>query len=66
MSEKEETPVVIIHPASDPDFDGTMLNSKFWDRIVVTTTEGKKVAEINTDDATPATGYLVKAYPHKN
>ena len=37
MSEEEETPVVIIHPASDPDFDGTMLNSKFWDRIVVTT-----------------------------
>jgi len=62
----EQVPCVVVEPANDPEFGGSMLNSKFWDRIVITTTDGKKVAEINTDTATPATGYLIKAYPNKN
>lgn len=64
--EMENVPCVVIHPANDPDFDGSLLNSKNWDRVVVVTDEGKKVAEISTDDATPATGYLVKLYPKVN
>lgn len=62
----EQVPCIVVEPANDPDFDGSMLNSKEWDRIVVTTADGKKVAEIGTDDAAPATGYLVKLYPKIN
>lgn len=62
----EQVPCIVVEPANDSEFGGSMLNSKFWDRIVVTTTDGKKVAEIGTDDATPATGYLVKIYPNRD
>ncbi|VDG20662.1 hypothetical protein (plasmid) [Lactobacillus brevis] [Lactiplantibacillus mudanjiangensis] len=65
-NKNESVPCVVVEPANDAEFDGSVLNSKSWDRIVVVTNEGKKVAEINTDVATPATGYLVKMYPNRN
>ncbi|OSP81386.1 hypothetical protein B9J75_07065 [Leuconostoc citreum] len=55
---------VIIEPANDKEFGTSLLNSKNWDRIVITDSKGKKIAEINGDTATPATGYLVKMYPN--
>lgn len=63
---KKEEQVIVVEPADDPDFGTSMLNTKEWDRIVITTKDGKKVAEIDGDDATPATGYLVNLYPKIN
>ncbi|WP_273707797.1 hypothetical protein [Leuconostoc mesenteroides] len=57
---------IIVEPANDKEFGTTFLNSKNWDRIVITDSNGKKVAEINGETATPATGYLVKMYPNFN
>ncbi len=59
-----EKSAVIIEPANDKEFGTSLLNSKNWDRVVITDSTGKKVAEINGDSATPATGYLVKMYPN--
>ncbi|MCC8439209.1 hypothetical protein DQM10_06795 [Leuconostoc mesenteroides subsp. mesenteroides] len=60
----ENKNVVIVEPANDKEFGTTVLNSKNWDRIVITDSNGKKVAEINGETATPATGYLVEMYPN--
>ena len=59
-----EKSAVIIEPANNKEFGTSLLNSKNWDRVVITDSTGKKVAEINGDSATPATGYLVKMYPN--
>lgn len=59
-----EKSAVIIEPANDKEFGTSLLNSKNWDRVVITDSTGKKVAEINGESATPATGYLVKMYPN--
>lgn len=61
-----EKSAVIIEPANDKEFGTSLLNSKNWDRVVITDSTGKKVAEINGESATPATGYLVKMYPSNN
>ncbi|CUW12482.1 hypothetical protein KII92_03140 [Leuconostoc gelidum subsp. gasicomitatum] len=55
---------IVVHSADDKRFGTSLLNSKNWDRIIITDLEGKKVAEINGEDAYPATGYLVKMYPN--
>ncbi|MBS0941282.1 hypothetical protein EQI52_07685 [Leuconostoc mesenteroides] len=60
----EEKNAVIIEPANDKEFGTSLLNSRNWDRIVITDANGKKVAEIDGETATPATGYLVKMYPN--
>lgn len=59
-----EKSAVIIEPDNDKEFGTSLLNSKNWDRVVITDSTGKKVAEINGESATPATGYLVKMYPN--
>lgn len=38
----ENKNVVIVEPANDKEFGTTVLNSKNWDRIVITDSNGKK------------------------
>lgn len=59
----EKTPCVIVEPSDENVYGGTVLNKKSWDRIIITTQNGKKVAEVNDDTVTPTNGYLVKMYP---
>ncbi len=60
---REEQSVIIINPSNDPEFGGSILNTKQWNRIVIVNDLGKKIAEITSDDVTPATGYKAKLYP---
>lgn len=62
----EKVPAVIVSPNDDPEFGGSILNTNQWDRIVIVDENNKKVAEITSDDVTPATGYLAKLYPTTN
>ena len=40
-----------------------ILNSQNYTRLVVETEDGKKIAEVTLDDATPADGYVIRLTP---
>ena len=41
-----------------------ILDSRFYTRLIVETSNGKKkIAEVTLDDVTPATGYVVRLRP---
>ena len=41
-----------------------ILDSRFYTRLIVETSDGKKkIAEVTLDDVTPATGYVIRLRP---
>lgn len=41
----------------------TILNPEHYTKLVVETEEGKKIAEVTLDEATPADGYVIRLTP---
>lgn len=41
----------------------TILNNKFYSKLVIKKNDGKKIAEVTLTEATPATGYQIILTP---
>lgn len=41
----------------------TILNNKFYSKLIVKKNDGKKIAEVTLTEATPATGYQIILTP---
>lgn len=43
--------------------DNNILNGDIWEKLIIESEDGKKIAEITIDVAIPADGYVVRMIP---
>lgn len=41
-----------------------ILNSEFYQKLIVESEDGKKIAEVTSIEATPASGYVIRLVPN--